>query len=446
MIRFKLILLILIVLTTFQGFSQGDFKKAYIVNNNDTIHGFIDYTSPNSISTNCFFQKDSNSQIINYKPSDLKGFCFDGGKRFISKEVTYQDSTAIFFLEFLLKGVVNLYYCKYKNEDIYFIEKDSILYPLSNDEVVVRNNNSTYSHNSLKYIGVLKVLLNDANSLSGEIENTNLDFTPLIRLLKDYHNQTCSNESCIVYYKKENALNDTKWKIKYGVSMEYSFTKIKATSELIKRSISFSQQPNITQFIFYFANFDNFKTTEANTNFTTNSNCLFPAFFVNFNRNSSSSFQLELKYKYLKYSLLNFSEIEIPVMYNYDFRYYKKIKPFINVGFSNVLILGAHINGMYYKYDKLEGATFNTDHFEPIYSSHTDYINRQVPEMNGYHFELNLGCGVGYTLPNENTLKLEFRSQTPLEYTIDGVLDGSATYESKLSNSNLSISLSYIFK
>jgi hypothetical protein len=431
---------------TFHGFSQSNFKKAYIVNNNDTIHGFIDYTSPNSISTNCFFQKNSNSKIVKYKPSDLKGFCFDGGKQFISKEVTYQDSTVMFFLEFLLKGVVNLYYCKYKNEDMYFIEKDSILYPLRNDESVVSDKNRTYYHEDYKYIGILKVLLNDAESLSGEIENTKLDFIPLIRLLKDYHNQTCSNKSCIVYYKKENALNDVKWKIKYGVSLGYSFTKLKVLSELYRQSVSFIYQQNVTPYKFYFAEFYDYNITETNSNFSTNYNCLFPALFVNLSRNSKSSFQLELKYKYLKYSLLNFSEIETPIMYNYDFSHYKKINPFINMGLSNVLILGARIKGIYYKYDKLEDTKFNTDHLEPIYSSHKDYINKQVKELNQCYLKLNAGCGIGYTLPNENTFKLEFRCQTPLVYIISGVLDGGAIYESKLSNSNLSISLSYMFK
>ncbi len=440
MTQSKHILLILFVLTTFQGFSLGNFRKAYIVNNNnDTIHGFIDYTNPNSISSNCFFHKDSNSRIINYKPSDLKYFCFDNGKRFISKEVTYQDTTTTFFLEFLLKGAVNLYYCKHKNENLYYIEKDSVLYALTNDEVLESKDNITYSHNSQKYIGILKVFLNDANLLSDEIENTQFDFSSLIKLLKDYHNQTCKNESCIVYYKKENALNDIKWKIKYGFSMEYSFTKINATSEINNYSFPVSAQQTA-------AFFDYFQTNETNTNFATNYNCLFPVFFININRNSRSSFQLELKYKYIKYSLLNYSKIEIPVIYNYDFTHYKKIRPFINAGFSNVLIFGAHINGMYYKYNRLEKVTFEENHFNPAYSSHIDYINRQVPELNGYKFNFNLGCGMGYTLSNKNTLKLEIRGQTPIKYRINGILDGGATYKSKLSSSNLSILLSYIFK
>lgn len=441
----KLILLVVFVLTTICGFTQGNFKKAYIVkNNNDTIHGVVDYTNPEDISLNCFFRKDSTSQILDYNPSDLKSFCFDKGKKFISKEVKYHDDTTNLFLEYLLKGIVNLYYCKVNGEDVFYIEKDSILMQLSNDEEKIEINNKVYLRNIHKYIGMLKMLLSDVESFSDKIDNTDFDFMSLIKLLKQYHNQVCSNESCIVYYKKESKLNDVKWKVNFGLSMEYTFTRINSSSKITKELKFFSYEQNPT--LSYISEFEVYQTNETNTNFSTTYNCLFPVFFINLSRNSSSSFQLEANYKHLKYSLLDFSEIEIPVIYNYEFMHYKKVKPFINAGISNVITFGSKVKDMYFKYNRLEGATFENNNIKPIYSSQTDYINRLVQEMNGYHFNLNAGCGVKYELSKKNALKLELRGQTPIYFGFKGVLDGGPSYESILSSSNFSILFSYIFK
>jgi len=216
------------------------------------------------------------------------------------------------------------------------------------------------------------------------------------------------------------------------------------STEIYKQQHYYSEQ-GYTQT--YHASFDDFKPNETNTNFSKNYNCLFPSFFVNFSRNSGSSFQIELNYKYLKYSLLNFSRIEIPVIYNYNYLHYKKVSPFINIGFTYVFDVGTHIKGMYYKYDKLEGATFEENHFNPVYSTQTEYLNKRFPEIDGYKFTLNAGFGVKYMLPDKNALKLEFRIHSyiiPNEFDI--VLDGGAIYKARISSSNLSILLSYIFK
>ncbi len=443
--KLKLILSVLFVLTTIYVFSQGNFKKAYIVNNsNDTTYGFVDHANPIDITQKCVFRNDSNSQIVDYKPTDLKSFCFEKGKLYMSKDVKYNDNSTTLFLEFLLKGIVNLYYCRYNGEDVFYIEKDSILMELTNGEEKIRINEKVYFYNSKKYIGILKALLIDAESLSDKIESTDFDFTSLIKLLKQYHNEVCDSESCIVYYKKENKLNDVKWKLNFGLTLEYSIAKMDVSSEMINGVKYYSYQQDISHS--YLAKFNMYKIAETNSNFTSIYNCLFPVAFVNFSRNSGSSFQLELNYKYLNYELFGISRIEIPVIYSYEFLHYKKLTPYINAGVSNVITFGAKVKNMYYKYDRLEGATFENNIITPLYSEQSDIINRKIPELNGYHFALNAGCGIEYDLTKKNAVRLEVRGQTPVYSIFKGVLAGGPNYESLVTLSNFSVLFSYVFK
>ena len=429
-------------------FAQGNFRKAFVIKDNDTISGYVDYTSPDKISTKCFFRKDSTSQIINYSTSDIQSFYFDKGKIFVARAVTCQDTTRTLFLEFLLKGVVNLYYCNYQHDDYFYIEKDGIMHELSNNEEFTRDDNKTYIQNRHKYIGHLKWLLKDADALSDKIERTGFDFLSLIDLLKDYHNQTCGSNSCVVYYKKEKTLNDTQWKIKYGFSLGSSFNQINLSSKIVSGLLYFSApDPNMitTGSVNITASYLNFQTLETNTTFNSNYNCIFPALFVNFSRNSNSSYQIELKYNYLKYPLIDFNEIEIPLMYNYDFLKYKKVSPFVNIGFSNILIFGTRIRGAYYRYNRLEGVVLDTDKLSPVYSLHNDYVNQLITTNDIYHFSLNLGCGLGYSFSNKNAIRLEFRYQTPIYNSFNIDLENGATYKSTISMSDLAITLSYVF-
>jgi len=102
--------------------AQPDFRTGYIIfENGDTVHGKIDYQDDRLMSTVCSFKQMSSESIIDYSPYDIKEFRFENSKCYVSRT---QESGEKVFLEYLIKGKLNVYY--YRDEemnDYYFIDK-----------------------------------------------------------------------------------------------------------------------------------------------------------------------------------------------------------------------------------------------------------------------------------------------------------------------------------
>jgi len=76
------------------------------------------------------------------------------------------DVSTRLFLEFLVDGIVDLYFLKDGDGDQYFIEKDDLLVELSNDEVEFFNKYGTlHKSNSNQYRGVLTYLFQEDEAI-----------------------------------------------------------------------------------------------------------------------------------------------------------------------------------------------------------------------------------------------------------------------------------------
>ena len=196
------------------GYGQKDYKPGYIItNNNDTVSGFINLKSNYTNSRQCEFKKNIDQDPHTYLPFDIKGYRIENYKYYISKKVTLNDTTKKVFLEYLVNGIVDLYYLKELTSEYYFIEKDSTLYLLSNDKEEITKKEKvfnyaglseeyrTYSRNSNQYIGILTYLFLDSPGISKDISRTEFSYKPLIKITKEYHNSVCKDYECIDYSK-----------------------------------------------------------------------------------------------------------------------------------------------------------------------------------------------------------------------------------------------------
>ena len=79
---------ILVFLSIIRLNAQSDFRNGYIIdNNNDTIHGLIDYKGNHANAKKCIFKKDNNSQNQIFTPEEIKGYRFTDSKYYVSKSV-----------------------------------------------------------------------------------------------------------------------------------------------------------------------------------------------------------------------------------------------------------------------------------------------------------------------------------------------------------------------
>ena len=200
----KIILTSTALLLTIISFSQSDYRQGYIIlNNNDTLFGFIDYQKDNLMATGCDFKSTDLKTNTVYLPGEISGYRFIDNKFFQTKNINGK----MVFLEVLIKGKLNVYYMQNENYGSqYFIEKqDKKLIELPYlEETRMNENQVSYLYTSKTHIGLLTYYTFDAPQLKPRINELGKpEHENLIALAKAYHNMVCSSESCTTYEKKK---------------------------------------------------------------------------------------------------------------------------------------------------------------------------------------------------------------------------------------------------
>jgi hypothetical protein len=197
----KLLLLSVVVLVTRLASAQSDFRSGTIYKNNgDSLTGEIDYRGDLMMGKICRFRMKADDSIRKFTPYDIAGYRFMNGKFFISKEINSQK----YFLEFLIKGRVNVYYYRNNATDQYFVEKDSLgIMELPYQVMTLYKNDVPYQFKSTKHKGVLNLYMQDAPGFREKIEKIGEpDKEGLINLAKKYHDAMCPGEECLVFESK----------------------------------------------------------------------------------------------------------------------------------------------------------------------------------------------------------------------------------------------------
>lgn len=361
---FTFILFTIILL--FQPFSQSkaqrDFRSGYIITlQNDTVHGFILHTGVKKVSNECVFKKEETGSIVKYRPFDITGFRFDEGKYYISKELPLREGTKTFFTEYLIRGKANIYYC-WDNDDHYFIEiEEGKLYELTEPVRIIESETDLPYYAPLLYKPKLKALMKDAKNIDKEINNTNLTHSSLIKLSKEYHEEVCNSEQCIVF---ERTLKKLKFnygfdastalsKLYFGNDLESNFsTIISAGAHISLSPILFSDEKLNLQldvvFQKYLGNYSLVSKTDGYTYVIYND--------INYYINKEENRQIFTNYyKVKKLDVdMNIVAIKFPLSFNYTFLI-SRLRPYVGIGFSNMIIISQNKNFIYPNtYDECE--------------------------------------------------------------------------------------------
>jgi hypothetical protein len=104
--------------------AQSDFRPGYIVNNNgDTLTGLIDYKGNQANARKCIFKLSNDASEEKFTPDDIKAYRFIDSKYYVSKKVMTEDSTETqLFLEYLIDGIVDIYYYLSPSGDNYYVD------------------------------------------------------------------------------------------------------------------------------------------------------------------------------------------------------------------------------------------------------------------------------------------------------------------------------------
>ena len=117
----KIILFALLAISATMAMAQINPKSGIIITNSgDTIRGVIDFRTNEKLSKECEFWAEGKTEGKTYKPGDIEGFRFDdNGKYFVTRKLNVDGKPRLYFAEFMVKGMMNLY-CVVENSDEHF--------------------------------------------------------------------------------------------------------------------------------------------------------------------------------------------------------------------------------------------------------------------------------------------------------------------------------------
>lgn len=184
--------------------AQTNFLPGYIItNDNDTLHGLIDYRSNAQNCRRCEFRESENAPSRVFLPLSIKGYRFNDGKFYVSKTLHTDSLTIPVFMEYLVNGISSLYYYPNNTNPNYYLEnKDGQLYQLTSELRQVHENGHDYFIESKTYIGMLRIAFADCPQIYPLINTVKLEDKSLIAITKKYHDYVCDGEKCIIYEKQ----------------------------------------------------------------------------------------------------------------------------------------------------------------------------------------------------------------------------------------------------
>lgn len=196
-----------VIIPIFSIFSQSNYKEGYIITmGNDTVHGLIDFRTDQTNSLMCRFKPNAEAEEENFLPGEIIGYRFiHEGKYYISRTVDIDSLKKTVFLEFLVQGLLNLYYLPKDNGYYFFEEKDGSLKVLTKQPDKIIENNKLKIDN--QYKGILSYISRDCLPLAFKTSKVDFNKESFIEFTKDYHEQMCDfGEQCIIFendYKKK---------------------------------------------------------------------------------------------------------------------------------------------------------------------------------------------------------------------------------------------------
>ncbi len=362
---------IIVFFSTIQLKAQSDFRNGYIVkNDNDTIYGLIDYRGNKANAKKCVFRKDINSEKQVFNPNEIKSFQFNNSKYYVSKIINVGNKTEQLFLEYLINGIIDIYYYRDENGEHYLVDNGSdTLFELKNDEKEIMIDGTRYVKESKEYIGILKATFKESPLISKRVDNINLSHKSLIDITHDYHNEVCKDEECTIYEKKLPKVKST-----YGIVVGLNGMSMSHTGELpdeyyLRNSqFGFEIYPSIGMYYKINMPFVNerlyfqYEGTYSRTNLKTSNSYIEPLYDMNYLNDISCTQNAFNNLGIIKY--------EFPV---------GKIRPTFQIG-------------GFAKY------FFKTDYerkLEVRFSSGDTYFTNQTNDSPFSKFEFGINCGAG---------------------------------------------------
>lgn len=204
--------------------AQKNFKPGYIIQNNDTIRGFINQKGERQNSYTVKFKPVQGAAGIVYSPITIEGYGIDGGLRYEALPVLMPNSSVRkVFLNLLSKGRANLYmYRDSTHKDRFYIMKgkasEELIYSVSNER---DEKGVMHKIQNRQYLTVLVNAFYDCEKIRARIAKVQFTQNSLIDIFSQYN--SCNDEFTT---GKEFTQEKKQWHFNWGVMAGMSKTHL----------------------------------------------------------------------------------------------------------------------------------------------------------------------------------------------------------------------------
>ncbi len=300
---------------------NDNFKSAFIITmQNDTIFGFVNFDTDLNNAKICRFKETETSVEKKYSPGSIQSFFFiEPGKFYVSKKVTIKNQQVELFLEYLIKGIINVYYQYDGEQENYFFEQeDGRITMVTKESTELKD--GVYSKD-LKYDGQLRYLFKDYVPEYYKTKPIRFDQSTIIGMAKSYHEAVCTTgEQCIVYENKNPDAEVLKMKFTAYLgftTFDYFVNSINYQTGSGVMSDNFCPVLGLQMNVFYprLSNSISLHLDLSYTQFSTNKTFIYQSYEAESKGNLMIS-KFGLKYKYPKYKLRPFFELGAGYMFS----------------------------------------------------------------------------------------------------------------------------------
>ena len=191
------ICLLLLLLVSTSALAQKDFRKGYIVQNSDTLRGYVDYRGGVRNAQIAAFKSTLDGEEQTFSPDAIAGYGFENEAKFYeSKLVTVGDTVSaekrLVFLNALVKGKASIYYYldTSHREHFYLAKDNGPLVALQEQEYLQKDaaTGKTYKVTNKVFAGTLATALADCRNLTAaQFEKLNLTEKSLKGIAQKYN-------------------------------------------------------------------------------------------------------------------------------------------------------------------------------------------------------------------------------------------------------------------
>jgi hypothetical protein len=226
--NFLITLFLIFCVSFFKLQAQNWLPGFVIVNETDTLFGEVNFRIPRLNQEQALFRKDANSPVREFSPEDIIGYRFTPeGKYFVSKTIEINDESRLVFVEFMVEGMMNLYYYldadsrqeyyffESENRELLTLTKRAVEVDWADESTFIRDGELRFIRQDNRWEGLIRHHFQEFAPIAFNPNPFEFTQAGMIDIARTYHDLTCPiGSECIVF---ENQRPD-----KIGINVRYS--------------------------------------------------------------------------------------------------------------------------------------------------------------------------------------------------------------------------------